>query len=124
MLTAAAILTPVVILGFAISVVAIVGRRQQRQTARANQLIPGHPTRAPRSWALSHNPEAVLHRRLRDAMTALRAAESFDASPPFVLRARLERTALDLDAHRVVVAQLTAEHKDEYLQSITQTVES
>jgi hypothetical protein len=125
MLTDLAILTPiVVVVGMAVGVVAIVGRRQQRQIGRANQVIPGHPTRAPRSWAVAHNPEALLHRRLRDAMTALRTVQSFDASSAFVLRTDLEQTALDLDDHLVVVAQLKADHKEEYLQAVTATVES
>jgi hypothetical protein len=124
MLTAVAILTPIVVVGMAAGVVAIVGRRQQRQIARANQLIPGHPTRAPRSWAVAHNPEAVLHRRLRDAMTALRTVESFDTSSAFMLRTDLEQTALDLDDHLVVVAQLQPVQKEEYLQAVTATVES
>jgi hypothetical protein len=124
MLTAVAILAPVVFVGLAVGAVAVVGRRQQRQIARANQLIPGHPTRAPRSWAVAHNPEALLHRRLRDAMAALRTVESFDASSAFVLRTDLEQTALDLDDHLVVVAQLQPAHKEKYLQAISATVES
>jgi hypothetical protein len=123
-LTVAVIVTPIIAVGAVVGAVALVGRRQQRKLAKDNQLIPGHPTRAPRSWAVSHDPEAVLHRRLRDAMAALRTAESFDASPAFVLRNDLEQTALDLDDHLVVVAQLTPEHRAEYLQAVTKTVDS
>jgi hypothetical protein len=117
------LLTLAVILGLIVAVVAVVGRRQQRAITRDNQLIPGRPTRAPRSWARSHDPEAVLHRRLRDAMTALRGVNSFDPGVALVLRADLEQTALDLDNHLVAVALLTPAHKDELLQTITTTVE-
>jgi hypothetical protein len=113
----------VLIVGLTVAVVAVVGRKQQRAITRANQLIPGRPTHAPRSWAVSHDPEARLHRRLRDAMTALQAANSFDAGSALLLRADLEQTALDLDNHLVAVAQLAPAHKDELFQTITTTVE-
>ncbi|WP_205874114.1 hypothetical protein [Mycobacterium camsae] len=104
--------------------VATVHRRQQRALGNANQLIPGRPTRAPRSWAVSHDPEARLHRRLRDAMTALHAVNAVDTGTTIVLRADLEQTALDLDDHLVAVAQLAPNHRDEMLATITTTVES
>lgn len=108
----------------AVAVVATVHRRQQRALGNANQLIPGRPTRAPRSWAVSHDPEARLHRRLRDAMTALHAVNAVDTGTTIVLRADLEQTALDLDDHLVAVAQLAPNHRDEMLATITTTVES
>jgi hypothetical protein len=117
------ILTLALIVGLTVTVVALVGHYQQRAIARANQLIPGRSTHAPRSWAVSHDPEARLHRRLRDAMTALHAANSLDAGSALLLRADLEQTALDLDDHLVAVAQLAPVHKDELLRTITTTVE-
>lgn len=108
----------------AVAVVAVVNHRQQRALTDANQLIPGRPTRAPRSWAVSHDPEARLHRRLRDAMTALYAVNALDDGTTIVLRADLEQTALDVDDHLVAVAQLAPSHRDEMLATITPTVES
>ena len=64
------ILALILIAGLAAAVVAVVNRNQQRALSRNSQLIPGRPTRVPRTWAVSHDPEAKLHRRLRDAMTA------------------------------------------------------
>jgi hypothetical protein len=61
------------VLVVAVAGAAVVARTQKRKFAQANQVIPGMPTRAPASWAGAHSPEARLHRRLRDAMTALRA---------------------------------------------------
>lgn len=120
----AVILTLALIAGLAVAVVAVVGRSQQRAISRANQLIPGRPTRAPRAWAVSHDPEARLHRRLRDAMSALQAVNVIDSGSTLMLRADLEQTALNLDDHLVAVAQLAPGRKDELLQSITTTVES
>ncbi|OBA78708.1 hypothetical protein A9W99_23930 [Mycobacterium sp. 1164966.3] len=120
----AVILTLAVIAGLAVAVVAVVNANQQRAIARANQLIPGRPTHAPRTWAVSHDPEARLHRRLRDAMSALHAVNALDTGSTLVLRADLEQTALSLDDHLVAVAHLAPDHKDELLQSITTTVES
>lgn len=118
------ILALAVIVGLTVTVVAVVGHYQQRALTRANQVIPGRPTRAPRSWAVSHDPEARLHRRLRDALTALHAVNALDTGSTIVLRADLEQTAVDLDDRLVAVAQLPPAHKDELLQTITTTVES
>ncbi|RUP05466.1 MAG: hypothetical protein EKK34_08815 [Mycobacterium sp.] len=120
----AVILILFLLAGVAAAAVAVVHHRQQRAITDANQLIPGRPTRAPRSWAVSHDPEARLHRRLRDAMTALYAVNAIDTGTTIVLRADLEQTALDLDDHLVAIAQLAPSHRDELLATITATVES
>ena len=73
------IVTLALLAGVAVAAVAIVHRSQQRAITRDNQLMPGHPTRAPSSWAVSHDPEARLHRRLRDAMAALHAVDAMDS---------------------------------------------
>ncbi len=118
------ILTLTVLVGLAVAIVAVVHHRQQRALTDANQLIPGRPTRAPRAWAVSHDPEARLHRRLRDAMTALHAVNAVDTGTTIVLRSDLEQTALDLDDHLVAVAQLAPAPREELLATITATVES
>ena len=120
----ALIVTLALITGATIAVLLIVHRKQQRAITRDNQLIPGRPTRAPRSWAVSHDPEARLHRRLRDAMAALRAVNAMDTGSTVVLRADLEQTAIQLDDQLVAVAQLTPPQRQELLQTITATVES
>lgn len=112
------------VVGVAAVIVAVVHHNQQRSITSANELMPGRPTRAPRAWAVSHDPEARLHRRLRDAMAALHAANAFDTGSTVMLRADLEQTALNLDDHLVAVAQLAPAQKDQLLQSITATVES
>lgn len=110
--------------GLTIATVMVAGRSQQRALNRDNHVIPGRPTHAPRSWAVAHDPEARLHRRLRDAMRALHAANAIDTGSTIALRADLEQTALDVDDHLVAVAQLTSVHKGDLLQTITKTVES
>jgi hypothetical protein len=117
------VLTLVVLAGLTVAVIATVGRSQQRALKRNNQLVAGRSTRAPQSWAVSHDPEARLHRRLRDALAALHAANSIDTGSTVMLRADLEQTALDVDDHLVAVAQLGPAHKEELLASITTTVE-
>ncbi len=118
-----AIVVAIVIAGLTVATVAIV-LHQQHAMDRANQVIPNRLTRAPRSWARSHDPEARLHRRLRDAMTALRAVNSLDTATSMVLRADLEQTALDTDDQLVVASKLPPAHKAELLEMITATVES
>src|ERR1700744_4875451 len=86
----------ILMVGLAVAVIAVVGHNQQRALARDNQLIPGRPTRAPKAWAVAHDPEARLHRRLRDAMTALHAANSVETGSPGLPRPGLGKTAIDL----------------------------
>jgi hypothetical protein len=120
----ALIVTLVLIVGVTAALVLVVQRKQQRALTRDNQVIPGRLTRAPRSWAVSHDPEARLHRRLRDAMAALEAVSAMDTGSTIALRADLEQTAIQLDDQLVAAAQLTPPQKAELLQAITTTVES
>ncbi len=120
----ALVITLLLVAGVTIAAVWVVHRRQQRAIARDNQLIPGRPTRAPQSWAVSHDPEARLHRRLRDAMAALRAVNAIDTGSTIVLRADLEQTAIALDDQLVAVAQLTPPQREDLLAAITTAVES
>lgn len=71
------------LLGVGILSAAAYGIYLATQRVKADQirdaaLIPGVPTNAPASWAGSHDPEARMHRRLRDALAALRANRDFD----------------------------------------------
>lgn len=73
----------------------------------SNQLVPGVPSRAPASWAGSHKPEAKLHRRLRDALAALRANQQFDDDGGLLdLRAEIEQQAMAIDERLIAVAAL------------------
>jgi len=97
------------LIGLAIVVVgtvAYVALRGAQDFSDANEVIPGHPTQAPKAWAGAHSPEAKLHRRLRDAMTALRANRALDEPALVPVREALEREALAVDDRLVAVAAL------------------
>lgn len=97
--------------------------RSRKNYLESNHVIPGRPTRAPASWAGSHDPEAVLHRRLRDAMAALRANQTFDDSGALLdVRVELEEQALLLDDELVAVAALPRLHRHEPLAKVTEAV--
>ncbi|MCC3314021.1 hypothetical protein [Nocardia africana] len=96
----------VVIVGGVVAIGLVALAHQRRRIAAENQVVPGTATRAPSSWARSHDPEARLHRRLRDAMTALRAVTAYDTAATVTLRADLEQSALALDDHLVAISML------------------
>lgn len=98
----------VVVVGLTAGTVLVV-IRQRRSFARANEVVPGVSSPAPASWAGSHDPEARLHRRLRDAMAAVRAAtgDALDGRA-LELRVELEQAVLALDESLVAVAALPA----------------
>lgn len=109
MIAALVVLAVLLVGGLAVGAVALAAR-SRRAFAAGNEVVPGTPTRAPASWAGSHDPEARLHRRLRDAMTALRANDSFDDDGALLdLRVELEQHALALDDQLVAAAALRPE---------------
>jgi hypothetical protein len=116
----AVVLTVAVVAGTAVAVLAIEIRRRQR---RANQVVPGIGGPAPASWAGAHTPEARLHRRLRDAMAALRAVPGLDATSPGG-RAELDRYALALDERLVAVAAVPESVRAPALDRVTADIEA
>jgi hypothetical protein len=84
----------------------VIARSGKREFAKANEVVPGTATRAPAEWAGAHTPEARLHRRLRDAVEALRANPAME--DPWMLEARvaLEQHALAVDERLIAVAAL------------------
>jgi hypothetical protein len=117
-----ALVALVIVLGGAVGAVVLAARARQQYRA-SNQVVPGRPTLAPASWAGSHDPEAVLHRRLRDAMAALRANQVFDHDGALLdVRVELEEQALALDEQLVAVAALPRLHRAEPLARVTEAV--
>ena len=115
------------LIGLAIVVVgtlAYMALRNAHDFSDANEVIPGHPTQAPKSWAGAHSPEARLHRRLRDAMTALRANRALDEPALVPVREALEREALAVDDRLVAVAALPKGVRAQPLDQVTRAVES
>lgn len=107
-----------------VGVVAFIAYRNAQDFSDANEVVPGVPTRAPQSWAGGHNPEARLHRRLRDAMTSLREVTSNDQPTLADVRATLEREALAVDDVLVAVASLPKAQREGRLQKVTDAVEA
>jgi hypothetical protein len=121
------ILLLLVVLAAAAAVVAVVvlAQRNQASFERSNQLLPGRATSAPASWAGSHEPEARLHRRLRDAMAALRANQAFDDDGRLLdLRVDLEQNAVALDEQLVAVAALPVHLRGPSLEKLAGAVET
>ncbi|WP_227982502.1 hypothetical protein [Nocardia spumae] len=98
-----------VVTGGVIAVGVVAWNHQRRRITAENQVVPGIATRAPESWARSHDPEARLHRRLRDAVAALRAVPAYDTAATVTLRADLEQSAAALDDHLVAISGLRPE---------------
>lgn len=101
----------VLLVGFlfvSVMTLAYVALRARQDFSDANEIIPGVPTRAPKQWAGAHSTEARLHRRLRDAMSALRESHGVDAAELADVMAALEREALAIDDHLITVAALPA----------------
>lgn len=105
--------------------VAALAIRSKSAYDRSNELLPGVPTNAPSSWAGSHDPEARLHRRLRDALAALRANQDFDHDGTMIdLRVDLEQQAVALDDQLIATAALPKNLRSEPLARLTAAVES
>lgn len=104
--------------------VAYVALRNAKDFSDANEIIPGVPTSAPKAWAGAHSPEARLHRRLRDAMTALRANRSLDEPALVEVRETLEREALALDDRLVAAAALPKTVREEPIRRVAGAVDA
>jgi hypothetical protein len=75
----------------------------------------------PASWARSHDPEARLHRRIRQVATALAALPADGVAAD--VRDKVERAAGALDERLVAVAALPERVKAEPLAHVTREVE-
>lgn len=93
----------------AVGGVFVMTRRIRDSASKANEIIPGQPTNAPASWAGSHDPEALLHRRIRDALTLLRSDPELDHDGARIdARVRLEMAATELDNRLVATSKSPA----------------
>lgn len=103
-----------------VATVAVIGglvARSRRDFRRANQVVPGVPSTAPPNWAGAHSIEARLHRRLRDAVAALRVVPGL-GTVGVEGREAVERHVLALDEHLVAVAALPASVRAEPLAQV------
>jgi hypothetical protein len=84
----------------------VVVRSQKRSYAQANEVVPGRATTAPAEWAGAHTPEARMHRRLRDAVEALRANPAMEDAFLLDARVSLEEQAVAVDERLIATAAL------------------
>ena len=124
-------MTPIVLVVVALFLVAVVAAvatvaitaAVRRSARRSTQVVPGHDSPAPPGWARGHTPEARLHRRLRDAVAALRALPD-TGGPSAAVWADLDRYALTLDQVLVSVAALPEGVREPALARCTADVEA
>ena len=118
------LLALLVLVGGVVAIVMVIARHQKQSVAYDNQVVPGIPSNAPASWAGSHDPEARLHRRLRDAIRALHGVNAYDTAASVNLRAGLEQSAMAVDTHLIAIATLPQSHRDQALPDATAAVEA
>lgn len=106
-------------------VAGFIAMRNKQAFTRDAKLGPGLATSAPAAWAGSHDPEARLHRRLRDAVAALAANQSFDFDGSLLdLRVELEQQSVALDEQLVATAALPVHMRSDPLGRISEAVVS
>jgi hypothetical protein len=103
---------------------AVVVRTNKRKFAEANVVVPGTATKAPAEWAGAHTPEARMHRRLRDAVAALRADPAMEDAFMVDARVSLEQQALAVDERLIAVAALPERVRAEPLASVASAVDA
>ncbi|WP_067666325.1 hypothetical protein [Nocardia miyunensis] len=118
------LLALLVLVGGVVAIVMVIARHQKQSIANDNRIVPGLPSNAPPQWAVSHDPEARLHRRLRDAIRALHGVNAYDTASTVNLRAGLEQSALAVDNHLIGIASLPPAHRDQALPEATAAVEA
>jgi hypothetical protein len=102
----------------------VVVRTQKRKFAEANVIVPGTTTKAPAEWAGAHTPEARLHRRLRDAVAAVRANPAMEDAFMMDARVSLEQQALAVDERLIAVAALPEGVRREPMASVAAAVDA
>ena len=122
-------MTTVVVLVLLVVVAAVVAgmvvvRNGKRDYARANEVVPGAATRAPAEWAGAHTPEARLHRRLRDAVEALRTNPAMEDAWMLDARVSLEQHALAVDERLIAVAALPERVRAEPMAGVAAAVDA
>lgn len=90
---------------------ALIAVRQKRSFASANEVVAGVATNAPPGWAGAHSPEARLHRRLTEAVAALRANATLSDGAFVESRVSVEQAALAIDERLIAAAALPAGHR-------------
>jgi hypothetical protein len=116
----------VLVLFVAAAVVAatVVVRNQKKSYAQANEVVPGRATKAPAEWAGAHTPEARMHRRLRDAVDALRANPAMEDAFLLDARVSLEEQAVAVDERLIATAALPESVRAQPLANLAPAVDA
>lgn len=114
----------VLLVASAVAAATVVVRTQKRKFAEANVVVPGTSTKAPAEWAGAHTPEARLHRRLRDAVEAVRGNPAMEDAFMMDARVSLEQQALAVDERLIAVAALPERVRAEPLASVSAAVDA
>lgn len=93
-----------------------------RNNKKRNQVVPGVSSDAPASWSGSHEPEAVLHRRIRDAVAGLHSIAGNDTSMKSTIES-VDKDALDLDRQLIATSLLAPRFKPEALAELAEAVD-
>ncbi|MGO3327381.1 hypothetical protein [Gordonia sp. (in: high G+C Gram-positive bacteria)] len=96
--------------------------RSSKSAMAANAAIPGVDVAVPASWGGSHDPEARLHRRIRDAVRALDDTIGMSGVAQIDDRARLMVSAQELDQRLVTIWSLPASAKQQPLAEVEDAV--
>ena len=92
-----------------------------KNNRKRNQVVPGIDSKAPANWSGSHQLEAVLHRRIRDAVAGLNTIAGDDASMIGTITS-VEKDALDLDNQLVAATMLAPRFKHKALEELADAV--
>lgn len=114
----------VTVLLVVVAIGAYIALRNAQDFSDANEVVPGVDTDAPKEWAGAHSPEARLHRRLRDSMTAMRDNASLDDPAMQPIRASLEDQAVAIDRRLVAVAALPKARREAPMKQMTAAVDA
>ncbi len=102
------VLLGVLLVGGGIAFAVALARRSADRYAEQNEVLPGVSSRAPAAWAGAHSPEALLHRRIGEAVRGLRAQSELGHEDvgQLELRVELEQHALAVDERLVAAAAM------------------
>lgn len=106
----------VVAVGVAFGAALAAGARRE-QRARL-EVVPGVATTAPIAWAGAHTAEAKLHRRLGDAVRAMRSQPALSAPVFADQRRALEQEAVRIDARLIAFAALTGDRRSAGIEQV------
>ena len=104
--------------------VGAIAMRQKQNFAKANQIVPGRATTAPAGWAGAHSPEAKLHRRIGEAVAALRANPTLSDGAFMESRASIENAAQAIDERLIAAAALPRGHREAAIAAVEPEVVS